>query len=173
MNIPDQPVRIALPLPIPEALHSTPGNVLAVVGGVLDAAVVDLALVLAREAKNHVDLLLLAEVPVGLPMRAYGDWLMGRGCEAPLLAAEKTCGPAMGDANVLLSRGIGPALVAELLARQSSCLVISSAEGGWWVRWRGRRGIAQVQAHAECPVYVVHTPLPPHEHVSPRNPAWR
>jgi hypothetical protein len=168
MSITTHPTPLALPVPSPGRPPTASGNVLAVVGGVLDAAVVDLALVLAREAKSQVDLLLLFDVPVGLPMRAYGDWLGARGGDGPLVTAEKTLGSVLGEATVLLTRGIGPALVAEARARRSHCLVISTPEGGWWVRWRGRRGIAQLQRRADCPVYEVHLPPPPLEHVLPR-----
>jgi hypothetical protein len=171
MNASKKPHGTILSFPSTNAEPTTSHNVLAVVGGVLDEAVVDLALVLAREAKILVDLLQLVDVPMTLPMRAYGEYWGAHGGDAPLHAAEQICGPSLGEAGILLTRGMGPALVAETLARESSGLVIGTPDGGWWVRWRGRRAIAHVQAQAECRVYVVHAPLPPHERELPRTAA--
>lgn len=160
MNASKRPHGILVPMSAPLARRAAKGNVLAIVGGVLDAAVIDLAQVLARDATGRVDLLLLVEVPIAFPMRAYGEMLMAQGGDAALAAAEQTCGTAAGEVGMLLCRGIGPALVAEVRARGCADLVMSAPAGGWWARWRGRRAIAHVQARAGCRVYVVHVPPP-------------
>jgi hypothetical protein len=168
MNVPERPPAVLLPFPAPGARRGQQGNVLAVVGGLVDAAVVDLALVLAQDGHRQVDLLLLVEVPPALPMRAYGEWLLAQGGDAPLETAEQSCGAAVAESALLLCRGSGPALVAEVVARRSTDLVLGAAVGGWWQRLRLRRAIAHVQARARCRVYVVHVPPPPSERELPR-----
>lgn len=168
MSAREQPPTVLLPFPTPGARRAARGNVLAVVGGPLDTPVVDLALVLARQDRRKVDLLLLVEVPPALPLRAYGEWLLGQEGGAPLEEAEQRCEVTLGDAGILVCRSSGPALLAEAQARGSSDLVLAIGEGGWWRRWRSRRAIAHVQAGAHCRVYVIHAPPPAAEFQPPQ-----
>jgi hypothetical protein len=131
-------------------------------------SVVDLALALARQDRRKVDLLLLAEVPPALPLRAYGEWLVAQGGGAALEEAEQQCSSALGEAEIVVCRSSGPALVAEVQARGSSDLVLAVGEGGWWRRWRTRRAVAHVQARAHCRVYVIHAPPPAAEIMPPQ-----
>jgi hypothetical protein len=136
------------------------GNVLAVLDGTCDDAAVRLAVSLARECSVLVDLLLLAEVPVGLPMEAYGEWLLASDDVACLAVAEQLCGPTLGDSSIQLCRSAGPALVEAARERRASCLVIGAPGPGWWMRRRARRAIAHAQAYADCRVYVTNVPAP-------------
>jgi hypothetical protein len=117
-----------------------------------------------------VDLLLLVEVPIGLPMASYGEWLLAHNCSASLLAAEQLCGTLLGDSAIQLCRSIGPALVDEVRARQASSLVIGAPAHGWWTHRRARRGIAYAQARSGCRVYVLGMPARPAAYPAPR---WR
>jgi hypothetical protein len=160
MNARVQPPAVLLPFPASGAWRAAQGNVLAVVGGPLDTAVVDLAMALAHQDRRKVDLLLLVEVPPALPLRAYGEWLVAQGAGAPLEEAEQHCSAVLGEAEIVVCRSSGPALVAEAQARGSTDLVLAVGEGGWWRRRRTRRAVAHVQARAHCRVYVIHTPPP-------------
>jgi hypothetical protein len=137
------------------------GNVLAVLDGTRDEAAVSLAVALARESAVLVDLLLLVEVPAGLPMEGYGEWLLANDGAACLLDAERLCGPILGESSIQLCRSIGPAIVDEARARHASSLVIGAPGPGWWTHRRARRAIAHAQARADCRVYVTHAPAPP------------
>ncbi|HVA92620.1 MAG TPA: hypothetical protein VNL71_22595 [Chloroflexota bacterium] len=160
--------RRLLPLSARPSPSGTRSHVLAVVGGPLDAAVIDLALVLAQEGQRPLDLLVLLEVPPLFPLRAYGDYLAARGGEAALDAAEEQCGRVSGESGALICRSAGAALVAEILARGSTDLIMGAPGGNWWRRWCMRRAIARVQARTRCRVYVVHQSPPPETRELPK-----
>jgi hypothetical protein len=136
-------------------------GVLAVVGGALDEAVIDLALVLAERAPRSVHLLHLVEVPFALPLLAYARSMEAQGTDGPLERAVLRCGREMATAETLLCRGMGPALAEEVATRRCADLVIGAPSGGWWARWRRGLALSHIRAHAECRIYVVHTPPPP------------
>jgi len=131
------------------------------VGDRLDAAVIDLALVLAQDGQRPLDLLTLLEVPPLFPLWAYGEYLAARAGEATLAAADRQCGWISGESGMLICRSAGPALVAEIIARGSTDLVMGAPGGSWWRRWCMRRAITRVQTRTRCRVYVVHQSPPP------------
>src|SRR5579884_3988038 len=90
-----------LTIPATDATPSPPHGVLAVVGGCLDAAVLNLARALVLPEQVRIDLLLLVEVPVAFPMGAYGRYLVTQGMYEALDAAAATCGEALGEAEIL------------------------------------------------------------------------
>lgn len=147
--------------PLPPVRAAARVAVLAVLGGPLDMAVVDLACVLAPDAGTRIDLLLLVEVPRVFPMRAYGERLLAHDADAPLIAAAQHCAGTPGDAGILLCRDAAEALAAEVEQRGCTDLVIAAPSGGRWKRRRAQRAIERIQARAACRVYVVHVPVPP------------
>jgi hypothetical protein len=161
MNTLARPGGILLPLSARGSQPTANRRVLAVGGGTLDEAVIDLALVLARDGAGGLDLLVLAEVPFIFPLRAYSDWLMAHGAEAKLDALEQRCEMIPGESGILLCRSTGAALEAEVRARGSTDLVVGVQAGSWWRRRRTQRMLTDLQARTSCRVYVVQMRLPP------------
>ena len=157
-----QPSTVLLPFSTAPSSRSARGGVLAVVGGALDEAVLDLAVVLAHDVGGPLDLVHLIELPLAVPLVAYSR-MLGRDQSPSLRAALDRCGDEVRDAGIVLCRAMGPALVAETRQRRSLCLVLGAPSGGWWSRLRGRRALAHIQAGATCRVYMVHSPAPPEQ----------
>jgi hypothetical protein len=160
MSVADHASAPMLTFPTTGAPRPQPHGVLAVVGGCLDAAVLNLARTLASPGEARIDLLLLVEVPAAFPMGAYGRYMAAHGAYDALDAAAAICGEALGEATILLCRNAGRALAAEIRTRNSADLVIGAPSGGWWARRRAHRAIAHVQRRAACRVFVVHVPPP-------------
>jgi hypothetical protein len=160
MSVIERPSTVILPFQTPRKAQRRPEGVLAVVGGSLDSAVLNLALALAHQVSACVDLLMLVEVPIALPMMAYGRYLLSQGADEALDRAMESCGETAGEAAIVLCRGAGSALAAEATARNSADLVIGAPDGGWWARRRARAAITYVQKHAACRIFVVHVPPP-------------
>lgn len=152
---------VLLPFSERAARHAAESQVLAVVGGKLDQAVIDLARVLVEEGRRHLDLLVVVEVPSLFPLRAYGEHLAAPEAHRALDAAEQYCGPVPGESGILLCRSMGQTLVAEVQARGIADLVIGAPTGSGWRKWRTQQAITRLQSRAHCRVYVVHTQLPP------------
>ncbi|HEY8286244.1 MAG TPA: hypothetical protein VIJ28_17805 [Chloroflexota bacterium] len=150
---------IAAPAVAPSPAPARRSHVVAVVGGALDATVVDLALALAQPDVPCLDLLVLVEVPALFPLRAYGERVLGPAAEEALAAAECSCAEIPGESAIVLCRDLASALVGEMRTRGATDVVVSAPAGSWWRRWRMRRAIARLRARAGCRVYVVHTRL--------------
>jgi len=140
----------------PESVSARPSRVVAVVGGALDATVLDLALALSREGWACLDLLLLAEAPALFPFRAFAEHILAPAAEQALARAERSCAEVPGESQIVICRDLATALVAEIRARGATDVVVSAPSGTWWRQWRLRRAIARLRAGVECRVYVVH-----------------
>jgi hypothetical protein len=136
-----------------------PSHVVAVVGGALDATVVDLAVTLTRQSRSCLDLLVLAEAPALFPLRIFGEHVLAPAAEKALDRAERSCAEVPGESQIVLCRDMASALVAEIRARGATDVVVSAPTGSWWRQWRMRRAISRLRARAACRVYVVHMPL--------------
>ncbi|HWE61788.1 MAG TPA: hypothetical protein VHB98_08760 [Chloroflexota bacterium] len=165
MTMIERPDAVILPWRAAAQQRPQTGNVLAVVGGKLDGAVLNLARALARDGDTCIDLVLLVEVLPTFPLLAYGRWMQAQGIDATLDAACEECGDRTGEASILLCRSAGAAMAAEARERGSADLVIGAPAGGWWARRRAQAAIGYVQKHAECRVFVVHVPPPPEPQV--------
>jgi hypothetical protein len=142
--------------------------VVAVVGGALDAIVVDLAVYLTRQSWARLDLLVLAEVPTLFPLRGFGEHVLVPPAEQALGWAEQSCAEVPGESRIVLCRDMASALEAEIRARGACDVVLSAPTGTWWRRWRMQRAITRLRERTACRLYVAHMQLPKEEAVPAR-----